>query len=125
MSDGQVRHTVCSSKADRDKCIADALETNPELQNVDYEDIEREDMPTTDDPDLKERFRETWIRKVGGGIEIDQEKVIKIKQDKLIREEMAETEEKKKRQKAINKLKVEGLLPLDYILDDYIPAIAQ
>ena len=115
MLDGTVSHTVCPNGVDRDVCIADALEMIPELQGVDYEDIEREDMPTTDDPDLKGRFRETWKRKAGGGIEIDQAKVVKIKQEKLIRDEMVKTEKKEKRNKAIGKLKAEGKLPEDYM----------
>lgn len=117
MPNGQIRHTVFGKNVDRDREIERILQNHPELRNADYEDIEREDMPDWQveiDPDVKNRQRETWERKTGGGIVINQEKVKEIKQEKAIAKRILEIRKKNERDQAIKELKNEGKLPADF-----------
>lgn len=102
MPDGQIRHTVCSPKVSRDKCILDTLEAIPELRTVEYDDIARSKMPKED--------RRAWKGKKGEGVSVNQAKLQELKDNKdrkiLIKKQI--------REQAIGALKLKGKLPADY-----------
>lgn len=100
MPDGIIRHTVCPEGVDRAKCIADALKANPELKNVEYDDIDRAKMPKED--------RKAWKGGKGKSLTIDSAKLAEIK--KVEKDEKTIQLEMKKilRQQAIENLKASG-----------------
>lgn len=109
--DKSVGLTICSPAVSREKCIADALKSEPELQGLEYEDIEREEMP---DMKFGCKDRKVWQKEKGKPFVINKVKEEALKNERLIDKRIRKNKKDSEYQKAIDELKAENVLPNDY-----------
>src|SRR3990167_856302 len=82
-------------------------ENDSRLIGRDFEDIDCSTLPSRQD-------RNSWTGRKGEGVSVDLVKKKKNDDEKLIKDEIEKSKNSKERKDAVDKLKAEGKLPLDF-----------